>query len=72
MRDFQQLLNDTLLDAVVGFGPEDNGITDDQCEALVMGLVEAGVESSELKGWVEDRVIPMLIGRLEDRKEWEL
>lgn len=66
--DYTELLLETFTDAVVGFGNLDKGLSEERVENLVYGILEAGVKAPELHSLIKDRLVPMLLGRLENEQ----
>ena len=64
--DYTELLQETFIDALVGFGKSDSGYSEDQVKTLINGILEAGKEAKELEAFLEDRLVPLLIGRLRE------
>jgi len=64
--DYTELLQETFIDAIVGFGKSDRGLSEDEVKKLIYGILEASTESMELEAFIEDRLVPLLIGRIKD------
>jgi len=64
--DYTELLQETFIDAIVGFGKSDRGYSEDQVKQLINGILEAGKDADELEAFLEDRLVPLLIGRLRE------
>lgn len=64
--DYTELLQETFIDALVGFGKSDSGYSEDQVKQLIHGILEAGKDADELEAFLEDRLVPLLIGRLRE------
>ena len=64
--DYTELLQETFIDALVGFGKTDSGYSEIDVMKLVYGILEAGKEAKELEAFLDDRLVPLLIGRLKE------
>lgn len=63
--DYTNMLSETFTSALVGLGPDDDGLTDEHVEQMVRDMIEHGSNSQVFKDFVDGRLMAMILGAYE-------
>lgn len=58
---WSELLNETFIDSIAGFGSLDNGLSEEKCKEICIGITEEG---SEALKEVSERMCSLLMERI--------